>query len=179
VNGYILGLKGFSSNSVHGLGVYYLPPLVRSNKTFGGSCSNTLHDDKIDSIIPPVVGISNVTLYHGAFLDGIQFTYLLLGGTHYRGNFIGGTGGSQSILQLYAGEVLYRLETAAFGDILGILSIYSRFNESGRVNGPYGINSTGSAETVSGNILGLHGYSRFDETLKNHLVCRIGVYTVG
>jgi len=159
--------------------VYYLPPLVRSNDTFGGSCSSILHDDKIDTIIPPVVGISHITINRGSHLDGIQLTYLLMDGSHRRGSLIGGTGGSQIILELNACEVLYRQEIAALNnDVVGVISLYSRFNGNTRANGPHGLLSTGSAETVSGNILGLYGYSRFDGRLHNPLVCRIGVYTV-
>ena len=177
VNGYILGLKGFSNNSVNGIGVYYLPPLFKSNSTIGG-CFNTLHDDKVDSIIPPVVGISRIKIHHGTFLDGIQFTYLLLDGSLHRGNIIGGTGGNPTLLELFPEEEIYAAEVATSNDdIVGILSIFTRLNESTRTRGPYGQYSNRNRMRVSGKILGFYGYSR-EWSSQTHLLCRIGVYTI-
>ena len=180
VEGYILGLKGFSNNSVNGIGVYYLPPLVRSSNTFGGSCSSTLHDDKVDSIIPPVVGIAMIKIHHGCVLDGIQFIYLLLDGSHHTGSFIGGTGGVQTLLRLFPDEAIYRLEVIASGDVVGIISIFTSFNVTKLGNGVVSDQcySAGNPMQVSGNVLGVYGYSRYHEPLQNELVCKIGVYTV-
>jgi len=173
VNGYVLGLKGSSMVRLTGLGVYYLPSVVRSNNTFGGSCSNTLHDDKVDSIIPPVVGISSIKIHHGLILDGIQITYLLMDGSHHRGNFIG-------FIELRTNEILYKLEVIPDNnDIVGIISIHSRFNGSIRFKGKYGAHSTTRAvQVVSGNILGFYGYSTYHEGLRNDLVSTIGVYRI-
>ena len=178
VNGYILGLKGFSDNSVNGISVYYLPPLIRSNHTLGGTCSNTFYDDKVDSIIPPVVGISMIKVNHGIFLDAIQFTYRLLDGSHHTGSLIGGTGGGQALLKLFSDENIYRLEVTAFREVVGILSIFTRLNGSTHGNGPYGEQYSGSSVQVSGNILGLYGYSKVALSLPSSVVCRIGIYTV-
>ena len=180
VNGYILGLKGFSNNSVNGISVYYLPPLVRSSNTFGGSCSNTFHDDKVDSIIPPVVGISMVKIQHGCVLDGIQFIYLLLDGSRHTGSFIGGTGGGQTLLHLLPDEAIYRLEFFSSADVVGIIAILTRFNVTkfGNGLGNSQCYTVGNPMQVSGNILGVYGYSRYDDPLQNRLVCKIGVYTV-
>ena len=178
VNGYILGLKGFSDNSVNGIGVYYLPPLIRSNHTLGGTCSNSFHDDKVDSIIPPVVGISMIKINHGALLDAIQFTYRLLDGSNHTGSLIGGPGGRQTLLKLFSDEKIYSLEVTASDEVVGILSIFTRLNGSTRGNGPYGEWYSGSSVQVSGNILGLYGYSKAALSSGNSVVCRIGIYTV-
>ena len=178
VNGYIMGLKGFSDNSVNGIGVYYLPPLIRSNHTLGGTCSDTFHDDKVDSIIPPVVGISMIKLHSAVLLDAIQVTYLLLDGSLYRGNFIGGTGGSQTLIKLCRDEELYRIAVSPRGNIVGQVTFYSKINETlNPPHGPYGIFNMSTTQ-LSGNIVGFYGYSRYDKPHNNDLVCRIGVYTV-
>ena len=110
VNGYILGLKGFPDNSVNGIGVYCLSPLIRSNHTLGGTCSNSFHDDKVDSIIPPVVSISMIKIKHGALLDAIQFTYRLLDCSNHTGSLIEGPGGDQTLLKLFSDKKIYSLE---------------------------------------------------------------------
>ena len=178
VNGYIMGLKGFSDNSVNGIGVYYLPPLIRCDHTLGGRCPGTLHDDKVDSIIPPVVGISMIKIHHGYLLDSIQVTYLRLDGSLYRGSFIGGTGGSLTSIKLCRDEELYRIVVSPHGDFVGQVTFYSKSNETlNPPHGPYGIYNLSTTQ-LSGNILGFYGYSTYTGHIRNDLVCRIGVYTV-
>ena len=178
VNGYIMGLRGFSDNSVNGIGVYYLPPLIRSNHTLGGTCSGTLHDDKVDSIIPPVVGISMIKIRRGYLLDSIQVTYLLLDGSLYRGSFIGGTGGRLTSIHLSRDEELYRIVVSPNGDFVGRVAFYSKIHETlNRSHGPYGTYNMNTTQ-LSGNILGFYGYSTYTALIRNDLVCRIGVYTV-
>ena len=162
---------------MNGTGVYYLPPLIRSDHTLGETCSNTFYDDKVDSIIPPVVGISVIKVNHGIFLDAIQFTYRLLDGSNHTGSLIGGTGGGQTLLKLFSDETIYRLEVTAFRELVGILSVFTRLNGSTRENGPYGDWYSESSVQVSGNILGLYGYSSVALTSGNSVVCRIGIYT--
>ena len=85
IEGYILGFRGFASSAIHGLSTYYLSPLIKSNETFGGSGRTYPFDDNVNDIIPPVVGIKSVTVYHGRLVDSIQCTYILLA-LHLKGN---------------------------------------------------------------------------------------------
>ena len=97
----------------------------------------------------------------------------------YRGNVIGGTGGHQTLLEIFLEEEIYAVEiTAVNNDIIGILSIFTRLNERTRIHGPYGQYSNGNTMRVSDKILGFHGYFRYYPPLQNHLLCRIGVYTI-
>ena len=108
VEGYILSFKGYSSSILHGLGVYFLPPLYKSNSSYGGSCRNSSYDDKVDTIIPPVVAINSIVIHHRNFIDSIQANYTLLDGSLYEGTRIGGPGGEPSIVTLNDKESLIK-----------------------------------------------------------------------
>ena len=85
IEGYILGFRGFASSAIHGLSAYYLSLLIKSNETVGGSGRTYPFDDNVDAIIPPVVGIKNITIYHGLIVDSIQCTYIVYGDSIFVG----------------------------------------------------------------------------------------------
>ena len=177
LEGYILGFRGHASTILQGLRVYYLPPLIRSNETFGGSCVNKYYDDNLDAIIPPVVGIKNITIHHGDLVDGIQATYILLGGGLYEGSNIGGRGGGSTTVTLNDNEEIYQMNATSFDLYLGQLTIHSRLQGTLKTHGPYGIDVETSHE-VSGVILGFYGYASFHPGVSGDVVCSIGIYTV-
>ena len=175
IEGYILGFRGFASSAIHGLSAYYLSPLIKSNETFGGSVRTNTFDDNIDAIIPPVVGIKNITIYHGMLVDSIQCTYIRYGGSIFEGEQHGGPGGGRrSTVTLAENEVLYRLMARTFSNsfYLEELTLFSTRQQNSRMHGPFGEGISGNLYEFSGNILGFYGY------LDDYVVSRIGVYTV-
>ena len=177
IEGYILGFRGYASSSVHGLSAYYLSPLIKSNETFGGSVRTYPFDDNVDAIIPPVVGIKSITVYHGGFVDSIQCTYIRYGGSIFEGEQHGGPGGGRTTVTLKENEVLYRLiAKTSGGTYLSQLTLYSIRQQNSRMHGPFGGFFSGNSYEFSGNILGFYGY--LEDYSAGTAVSRIGVYTV-
>ena len=174
IEGYILGFRGFASSAIHGLSAYYLSPLIKSNETFGGSARNYPFDDNVDAIIPPVVGIKNITITHGYLVNSIQCTYILYGGSIFEGEQHGSPDGHLTTVTLEENDVLYELRARTFGTHLNQLTLYSIQNST--IYGPFGEESYAHLYEFSGNILGFYGY------LENYYFLRavasIGVYTV-
>ena len=178
IEGYILGFRGYASSAIHGLSAFYFSPLIKSNETFGGSVRTHPFDDNVDAIIPPVVGIKNITIYHGGLVDSIQCTYILYGGSIYEGEQHGGPGGIPTTVTLEENEVLYRLMARTFnnGRYLEELTLYSTRQQNSRMHGPFGVGISGNLYEFSGNILGFYGY--LEDFALGNAVTSIGVYTV-
>ena len=178
IEGYILGFRGYASSAIHGLSAYYLSPLIKSNETFGGSVRTYPFDDNVDAIIPPVVGIKNITIYHGALVDSFQCTYILYGGSIFEGEQHGGPGGGLTTVTLEENEILHRLMARTFnsGRYLEELTFYSTRQQNSRMHGPFGVGISGNLYEFSGNILGFYGY--LEDYARGNAVTSIGVYTV-
>ena len=176
IEGYILGFRGYASSAIHGLSAYYLSPLIKSNETFGGSGRTNTFDDNVDAIIPPVVGIKNIAIYHGRLVDSIQCTYILYGGSIFEGEQHGGPGGDRTTVTLAENEVLYRLMARTFSRYLVELTLFSTRQQNSRMHGPFGEGISGNLYEFSGNILGFYGYLEAFAT--DTAVLSIGVYTV-
>ncbi len=178
VSGYILGFRGYERESINALSVYYLPPLFRSRSSYGGFGRRYSHDDNVSSLIPPVVGIHNITVHSGNLIDGIQCTYKLLGGSTYRGNLIGGIGGNPSYINFGSGDILYQMRLSTTGWYVNHLDLY--INRSGTYSerlGTYGSASSKSFNIV-GAILGFYGYAEQDNRAPQPYCSSIGVYTL-
>ena len=178
IEGYILGFRGFASSAIHGLSAYYLSPLIKSNETFGGSGRNHPFDDNVDAIIPPVVGIKNVIVHRGNFIDSIQCNYILLGGSVSVGRRHGGNGGSPSAVTLESDDVLHRLVAKSYGTYLDQLTFYTARQNSVTKHGPYGRGSGGALHEFSGVIIGFYGYLEYYPPILTNVMSSLGVYTV-
>lgn len=185
ISGYILGFRGYANSYINALGVYYLAPLIKSESTYGGSGRMNEYDDHVDTIIPPVVGIANINIQSGSLVDGIRFTYRLLGGSTFTANFIGSEHevGGNSFLHLDEGDVLSRLIIRTYGIYLDQLIIYTNQSQTDSVmSGPYGFGGGYTTFEISGVILGLYGYGqnyRINNPPSVFPVCSsIGVYTL-
>ena len=145
---------------------------------FGGSVRTYPFDDNVDAIIPPVVGIKNITIYHGGIVDSIQCTYILYSGSTFEGEQHGGPGGHPTTVTLEENEVLYRLMARTFnsGRYLEELTFYSTRQQNSRMHGPFGVGISGNLYEFSGNILGFYGY--LEDYARGNAVTSIGVYTV-
>ena len=178
VSGYILGFRGYELESINALSVYYLPPLFRSPSSYGGTGRRYSHDDNVNVLIPPVVGIHNITVYAGCVIDAIQCTYKLLGRSTYRGNLIGGIGGAPSYIHFGEGDVLYQMRLSTAGEFLDHLDLY--VNRSATYSerfGTYGIPANRSFNIV-GAILGFYGYASHQQYAPQPWCSSIGVYTL-
>ena len=154
----LLGFRGYASSAIHGLSAYYLSPLIKSNETVGGSGRTYPFDDNVDAIIPPVVGIKNITIHHGVFVDSIQCTYILYGGSIFVGEQHGGPGGGLTTVTLAENEVLYRLAAKANGNYIDELTLYSIRQQNSMMHGPFSSHGSRDLYEFSGNILGFYGY---------------------
>ena len=160
------------------LGVYFLPPLYKSTRSYGGSCRNSSYDDKADTIIPPVVAINSIEIHHGNFIDSIQEIYTLLDGSLYEGTHMGGPGGETSTVTLSDNAIINRMNGSSFDTFLGQLSFYSTFQGTHfNLYGLYGLNIENSFD-VSGNILGFYGYADYRSPICKDILCSIGLYIV-
>lgn len=185
VSGYILGFRGYASSHIDGLSVYYLAPLIKSELTYGGSGRMYAYDDHVDTIIPPVVGIENITIQSGSLIDGIRCTYRLLGGSTFTGSFIGNNaGGGKSVINLDEREILSRLILKTYGTYLDRLEVYVNQTQTNSViAGPlrYGLGGFTTFE-ISGVILGIYGYGQnyrqFSPPSLAPVCSSIGVYTL-
>ena len=176
VGGYILGFSGYSSSVLLGISVHFLQPLSRSTSSYGGSCTNNFYDDKVDTIIPPVVAINSIVIHHGSLIDSIQASYTLLGGSLYEGTRMGGLGGETRTVTLIDNEIINRMNGSSFEMFLGQLSFYSTFQGTHfNSYGPYGSDMENSFD-VSGNILGFYGYTDYHSGIPGDALCSIGVY---
>ena len=116
INGYILGLKGYAGAHLN-VAIYYLPPIVKSNQTAGGS-GGAPFDDRVDTTIPPVVGIKSITIHYGQFrwgtteliIHSIQSTFFQLGGFLLVGNIHGLPNGNEVPVKLGMDEKIVRIE---------------------------------------------------------------------
>ncbi len=178
VSGYILGFRGYELESINALSVYYLPPLFRSPSSYGGSGRRFAYDDNVNILIPPVVGIHNITVYAGSLIDAIQCTYKLLGGSTYRGNLIGGYGGSLTNINFGEGDMLYQMRLSTDGAYLNHLELYvNRSATYSEKLGGYGTPKSRSFNIV-GAILGFYGYAEQDRNAPQPWCSSIGVYTL-
>ena len=168
VVGYILGFKGHSSSVLHGIAVYFLPPLIPYD---WGNCTNSSYDDKVDTIIPPVVAINSIVIHHGSLIDSIQANYTLLGGSFHEGTHIGRPGGETSTVTLIDNEIINQMNGSFFEVFLGQLSFHSTFQGT---HGPYGSEMENSFD-VSGNILGFFGCTDYDSEVED-ILSSIGIY---
>ena len=175
IGGYILGFLGYASTAVHGLKVYYLSPLTKSQEAIGGSGRASPFDDNVDAIIPPVIGIKSINIRHGLVLDSIQCNYIQLGGSVFEGERHGGNGGNPSTVILERYAVLHRLVTKTSGTYVCQLILYTTLQNNSEVHGPYGSWSTGGVQELSGKIIGFYGYIH---PQRYRYIARIGVYTV-
>ena len=178
VDGYILGFTGYSLYTLHGFGVYYLPRLIKLNETYGGTCTEHSFDDEVDRIIPPVVGIRSIKIYHLRLVHAIQNTYELLGGSLHEGNFVGNiTGRNSSIVTVRLNNsdpIVHQVITIAspiYPRFLSGLTLLTRAMT-------YGLIQSGETIPVGspGIVLGFHGYFGFASRYNN--ICQIGVYHV-
>ena len=177
VEGYIIGFRGYASTAIHGLSAYYLSPLRKSNETFGASSRTSIVDDSVNTIIPPVIGIKNITIYHGTLIDSIQCDYILLGGSILEGNRVGGNGGHRSTVTLENDEVLYRLVAKTSGTYVDQLILYTTQQNYSTMHGPYGTGG-GNLSEFSGAILGIYGFLEYFHKIGDDVVSSIGVYTL-
>lgn len=179
VSGYILGFRGYAREHINSLSIYYLMPLLRS-ESFGGSDNSTYaFDDNVHSIIPPVVGIQNITVRYGAVIDSIQSTYSLLGGSTYNGKVIGGNSGGIAIIQLEEGDTINRIIAKTSGIYVDNLDLFVHRSSSmsSQRFGTYGSDNGTATFEFSGVILGFYGYAIPHDEFG--LLCsRIGVYTL-
>ena len=185
IQGYILGFRGRSGIEVNSLCIYYLSPLVKSNVTIGGTGRSNYYDDDVDSIIPPIVGIKNITIRAGSVLVSIKCTYILLGGAIHEGNLIGNNGGGiESELTLEDDEILYRLvgRIYTYSSYLDHLELYTRRGNTSEMHGPYGWGGGIESFEFSGIIMGFHGYtedySEVTPRVTRPVCSSIGVYTL-
>ncbi len=178
VSGYILGFRGYELDSINALSVYYLPPLFRSNSSYGGTGRRFAYDDNVNVLIPPVVGIHNITVYAGELIDAIQCTYKLLGGSTYQGNLIGGYGGSLINISFGEGDMLYKMRLSTEGTFLNYLELYvNRSAAYSEKLGGYGTPKSRSFNII-GAILGFYGYAEQDGYAPQPWCSSIGVYTL-
>ena len=159
--GYIVGFYGRSESFLTNLGVYYFDELKKSEE-FGPIDGGSKFDDQSDISVPPIVGISTVTLWHGDFLNGIQAEYILLGGNKVVGEMHGGRNATlTTIITLEKGE---KIDHATFGHMrnYGFISLLSfivkRISGKTEVVGPFGAKGVG-AYSFDGNVLGFYGHS--------------------
>ena len=177
--GYILGFRGKANDSdVTSLAVYYLRPLIKDSKTFGGTGRTySSFDDNVDAFIPPVIGIKTITIRHGVLIDSFQCTYILLAGGFLVGNQHGGAGGESITLRFKKDEILEQVIGSSYQSYLGRLTLYTSLRGDITKHGYYGIMQQESFH-ISGNILGFHGFEEFIMGSRTCLISRIGVYTV-
>ena len=177
IQGYILGFRGRTTIEVNNICIYFLSPLVKS-MTIGGTGRSNYYDDKRDSIVPAVVGI---TIRAGSLVNGIKGMYILLGGALFEGNWIGSIGGGKSSL-FEEDKILYRLVGRTHGTYMDQLELYTRRGNTSERHGPYGWGGGSSTSEFSGIIMGFHGYSHdYAQSSPQSVtqVCsRIGVYTL-
>ena len=175
IGGYILGFLGYASTAVHGLSVYYLSPLTKSQEAIGGSGRNYPFDDNVDAIIPPVIGIKSINIRIGSILNSIQCNYIQLGGSTFVGERHGGVGGYLSMVMLERDAVLHRLVTKAYGTYVEQLILYTTLQNNYELHSSYGRGSTGRVQELSGKIIGFYGYT---QSQWFPYISRIGVSTV-
>ena len=151
---------------------------VKSDTTIGGNGRSNSHDDKVDSIIPSVVGIKTITIGLGSLVDSFQCIYVLLGGGIYEGNWIGGSGGGISIITFENDEILHHLMGRTRNTYADKLVLSTRRGNTSERHGPYGWTWSGRATTseFSGIIMGFHGHSsHYEQSLARS---GIEVYTL-
>ena len=185
INGYILGLKGYAGTHLYNVAIYYLlPPIVKSNQTAGGSGGHLFYV-KVDTAIPPVAGIKNITIHYGQLwwgstelvIHSFQSTFIQLGGFLLDGNIHGIPNCNYEVVELGMDEKIVQIEGRmsqenAINSNLLICQI--TFSTSDKDNfkkyGPFGC-STMNTFMFNGTILGFYGGS-------GDVVDRLGVYVV-
>ena len=169
VEGYVVGFFGRAGHLLDAIGVYYLPPVKRSDQ-FGGNGGKTFADP-IETNIPPIVGIRELRLRHGNQVDSIGADYELLGGGTYEGADHGGGGGKPSPVHLDKGEVIVKMSGKTNNKLVDQLTFTGRKEDGSTATyGPFG--KTGQIEfQVDGRIVGFFGRS-------GNLLDAIGVFYV-
>ena len=161
ISGMVIGFYGKYDTYLNSLGIHYFDCLKKSEE-YGVRSGQSKFDDSSDVSNPPVVGIANITLWHGDWLNGIQVDYMLLGGKVLQGKLHGGNGSTlTTTISLKKGE---KISNATFGhtknsgSISKLMLSVKRIRGYVEVVGPFG--GTGSIfYSVVGNILGFYGHS--------------------
>ena len=181
INGYILGLKGYAGAHLYNVAIYYLPPIVKSNQTAGGSGGH-LFDDKVDAAIPPVVGIKNITIHYGNYypnseliIHSIYSTFYQLGGSLLYGNTHGIPKDNHVVsAELGIEEKILQVEGSIRLENNKLFICQITFSTSDKDNfkkyGPFGCSNMNSFQ-FNGTILGFYGRS-------GGVIDRLGVYVV-
>ena len=170
--GYIIGFHGSSDNYLRNLGVYSLDE-VKKSPLFGSGSGGSPFDGKADILIPPVVALASLTIWHGDLINGLQPEHLLFGGRKQLGEMYGGDNSSLSTTITFdTVEVIERVEVGTINkgaDAISMLTITVRLKDGKtEVLGPYG-RVEDDTVNFEGNVLGFYGYS-------GNLVDRLGFY---
>ena len=167
------------------MAIYYLPPIVKNNQTAGGS-GGAPFDDRVDTAIPPVVGIKSITIHYGQFrwgtteliIHSIQSTFFQLGGLSLVGNIHGFPNGTYEVpVKLGMDEKIVRIEgrisreTESQSDFfICQITFYTSGKENFKKHGPFGC-SDRTPFMFNGTILGFYGRS-------GEVIDRLGIYVV-
>lgn len=158
--GCVLGFYGRSGDVLDNIGIYTIQPAKKSPEF--GKHIDTPFDDGINSVVPPIVGISKLHIWQYGVIPAVQFEYLLLDGTTLLGEMHGEQLAVMTTITFDKGEQLVSMSGKTgdyFFDQVDQLSFTTV--KYGGVNahyGPFG-NLGRDNFTVSGNIYGFFGSS--------------------
>lgn len=159
--GYIAGFYGRSESFLTNIGVYYFNELKKTPE-FGNAFGGNRFDEHSDVSVPPIIGISTLTLWYGDGLNGIRAEYVLLGGNKILGDMHGNQNSALSTtITLKEGDMINNAtfgQMQSYGPISNLNLTVKRASGGTEVMGPYGTKG-GHQYNVEGNILGFHGHS--------------------
>ena len=173
--GYIIGFHGISESHLTNIGVYSLEEMKKS-ELFGPGQGGSPFDDETDVLVPPVVRLTALTIWHGDFIDGLQAEYLLLDGAKKLGEIHGGHNSSLTTTLTFQDEEVIELVELRSSDeddgaYISMLTITVR-KEDGKseVFGPFGRKGE-ILYFMEGNVFGFYGHSGI-------YIDKLGFYTI-
>ena len=117
---YAVGFTGRSGNYIDAIGLLFVPIYVPSSEAgiYGGRGGTPFSDTNI----PQGARISEVRVYAGQYVDGIQAVYTLPDGRALEGPVHGGTSGGRNVFRLDSGEYIVGI-SGRYGDVVDSLAL--------------------------------------------------------
>lgn len=117
---YAVGFAGRSGDYLDAVGLIYVPFYTSTSLrgVYGGGGGTAFSDTNI----PQGARISEVRIYSGNVIDGIQAVYILPDGRSYEGPFHGNRGGRPNVFRLDADEYITGI-TGRYGDYVDSLTL--------------------------------------------------------